>query len=204
MEIPISSSEIPKDLELLEVVRSLGGSSDTDKSEKGKEIPTPSSEEVSKTPVPKSLIKNKRKHLQRKVQKLASRELYMQKANYANFDTDPVNMLTESIDNSILQAAAEALSAANPNLKDASGSSHDCANKKRSRGEASGKDHSGLSNSDDGDEFDDENRNSHFGFSMEREDDPFDTTEVEHLSDTKLPRGISEPGRDSLESRLGN
>ena len=116
----------------------------------------------------------------------------MQKVNYANFDTDPVNT-----DNSILQAAAEALFAANPNLKDASGSSHDCANKKRSRGEASGKDHSDLSNSDDGDEFDDGNRNSHFGFSMEREDDPFDTTE-------ELPRGISEPGRDSLENCLGN
>ena len=64
----------------------------------------------------------------------------MQKANYANFDTDPVHMLTESIDNSIFQAAAEALTAANPNLKDASGSSHDCcANKKRSRGKASEK-----------------------------------------------------------------
>jgi hypothetical protein len=106
-EIPISSSEIPEDLDLLEV-RSLGGSSDTDKSEKGKEIPTPSSEGVRKTPAPKRLIKNKRKHLHRKAKKLASRQLYMQKANYANIDTDSVH-LTESIDNSILQAAAEAL-----------------------------------------------------------------------------------------------
>ena len=61
VEIPISSSEIPKDLDLLEV-RSLGGSSDTVKSEKGKEIPTPSSEGVRKTLAPNSLIKNKRKH----------------------------------------------------------------------------------------------------------------------------------------------
>ena len=189
-EIPISSSEIPEDLDLLEV-RSLGGSSDTDKSEKGKEIPTPSSEGVRKTPAPKSLIKNKRKHLQRKAKKLASRELYMQKANYVNVDTDPVH-LTELIDNSILQAAAEALAAANPNLKDASGSSHDCANKKRSRGEASEKDHSDSSNSDDEDKFDDENRNFHFGFSMEYENDPFDITEDEHFSDAKLPRNLPE------------
>ena len=115
----------------------------------------------------------------------------MQKANYANVDTDPV-YLTELIDNSILQAAAEALAASNPNLKDASGSSHDCANKKRSRGEASEKDHSDSSNSNDEDEFDDENRNSHFGFSMEHEDDPFDTAEDEHFSDTKLSRNLPE------------
>ena len=46
--------------------------------------------------------------------------------------------------------------------------SHDCLNKRLSRGEESG--------SDDEYEFDDENRNSHFGFSAEHEDDPFDTT----------------------------
>ena len=80
----------------------------------------------------------------------------MQKANYANVETDPVNM-AESIENSIFQAAAEALAAVNPNPKDASGSSHGCFNKKRSRGEeASGKDHSDSSSSDDEDEFDDE------------------------------------------------
>ncbi len=115
----------------------------------------------------------------------------MQKANYANFDTDPVHM-TESIDNSILQAAAEAFAAANPNLQDASGSSHDCANKKRSPGEASGKDHSDSSNSDDEDEFDDENRSFLFGFSMEHEDDLFDTTEDEHFSATKLSKNLPE------------
>ena len=70
--------------------------------------------------------------------------------------------MTDSIDNFIFQAPA------NPNLKDASGSSHDCLNKRLSRGEESG--------SDDEYEFDDENRNSHFGFSAEHEDDPFDTT----------------------------
>ena len=135
-KIPASSSEIPEDLELLEV-RYLGGS-DTDKSEKGKKIPPPPSEEVSKSKTllaPKSLTKNKRKHLQRKAKKLALREYYMQKANYMDVETDPVNM-TESNDNSIFYAAA------NFNPKNASGSSHDCLNKKRSRGEASRKNHS--------------------------------------------------------------
>ena len=98
--------------------------------------------------------------------------------------------MTESIDNSILQASSKALAAANPNLKDASRSSQDCATKKRSRGDASRKDHLDSSNSDDEDKFDDENRNSHFGFSMEYEDDPFDTTEDEHFSDTKLPKNL--------------
>ena len=59
-------------------------------------------------------------------------------------ETDPVNM-TESNDNSIFHAAA------NLNPKNASGSSHDCLNKKRSRGEASGKNHSDSSNSVDED-----------------------------------------------------